>query len=244
MYEKPLNRREFLKQTSITTGITALGVQPVHAETTDPEAKVRFVEVGIEHALQSSDVSGSPPKYPIDEPVRHAVDTSNNAVYLKKSMPDEVVSLVKRGKQVVKVSGSGYHSFTTAVLGDTPTRAISTRLGEHYRQLQAMILDEEYRLPAIDVQKGPDDDVVLTVNRSKTVIPTGSERDVVLEPKDVTATFSVVTDERVSRQGVPSRKEPLRQERTTETVTVTPTVKVRNYGKMDVMDTTYTNAPL
>lgn len=244
MVKDNLRRRDFLKETGLATGIGTLGVQTVRANVQGPKNEVRYLEVGVEHNLEHPETTGSPATYPIDEPVRHAIGPDNEALHLKKSMPDEVVSRVKNAEQVVKISGNGYHSFTAAVLGATPTRTINVRLGDHYRRLEAMILEDEYQLPAIDIQHDVGDDVSISVNGSKTVVSAGDEREVTLESANVSTTFQTVTDEKLTRQGVPSRKEPLKKERTTKTIAVTPSVKVQNYGKIDLIDSTHTNAPL
>lgn len=69
-------------------------------------------------------------------------------------------------------------------------------------------------------------------------VPAGSERTFELTPQNLEAELVRMTDEKADNHDIPDRLRALKKERWTESVTVTPTLKVRNYGEVEVKDAT------
>lgn len=226
-------RRQFLKTTGAAAGLGAFtGVAKAIPDT--DLGSVHFVEVGLETDVTDvSDADASLPVFHWDFPLPHAVDAAGETIYLRERMDDEAVHLVTEQDTVVKAAE--FHSGPASLLSGV-RETVPFELGPHYRRNYVLELEDAIRLPAIEVEPQADSTVAVSGGAVSDTVSPGSEREYELDSVEATVEFSKQTDKRREGQDVPDRLLGFERKEWTETVTLKPTLKVSNFGKLSVVD--------
>jgi hypothetical protein len=184
--------------------------------------------------VRSSAAEGNYAQANIDELVRHTVDTTNDQVFLRQSVPETAVETF-RGDGAV-VSADGYQSLSDTVFG-TETESVTTATGKAYRRLETLNLGTSFQEPAAEIANR-NGDVVAKAEGRRSTVRSGEELTVTLDVRDVEAKVLETLDETVDRSDIPDYRKAKKQVEHVETTTVVPTLAIRNYGKLEVVDAT------
>lgn len=228
-----VERRDFLKSAGVT-GIGAIGINPDELTFEQTLGSSLFLEAGLTYEVRSSAAEGNYAHANIDELVRHTVDTANDRVFLRQSVPETAVETF-RGNGAV-VSAGGYQSLPDTLFG-TETESVTTATGKAYRRLETLNLGTSFQEPSVEITKRNGDTVVQVEGRQSTV-RSGEELTVTLDARDVEAKVLKILDETVDRPDIPDYRKAKKQVERVETTTVVPTLKVRSYGELEVVDAT------
>lgn len=210
MPKPELNRRRFLKTTGVV-GTSFVGIGTVNAKKDDPET-VRFVSIGVEHDVDTnrSDLL----THTVDQIKGYRIDKENDQIHIQGRPDESILETFIRNDTVVGFNG---YQPTPAELEDT-TSSIVTELGDRHRVLKEIVPAEHYSVPNISVNSA-EGNLNLLSNGRRIEVPVkkieGLERS--LPAQNVTV--------------------KLRQDGETE-VTVTPKIRVQNYGNLTVIDDT------
>lgn len=225
-------RRQFIKTTGAAAGFGSLVGAGRAAPGTDL-GTVRFVEVGLETDVPEVDEDdGALPVVHWDFPLPHAVDADLRTLYVRERIDDAAVRALERQPAVVKAAE--FAPAPATVLGGTHG-TLPYELGPHYRRNYLLELEGAVELPAVAVEPRADG-VVVSGGPVTATVPRESEEEFALDPVEVAVELSEATDERRESEAVPDRLLAFRRRRWTETVTVEPTLRVRDYGDLDVVD--------
>lgn len=226
-------RRQFLKTTGAAASLGAFtGVTKAIPDT--DLGSVHFVEVGLEADVSDvSDADASLPVFHWDFPLPHAVDAAGETLYLRERMDDEAVRLVTERDTVVKAAE--FHSGPTSLLSGA-RETVPFELGPHYRRNYVLELENAIRLSAIVVEPQADFTVGVSGRVVSDSVSPGSEHEYELDSVEATVKLSKQTDKQRESPDVPDRLLGFERKEWTETVTLEPTLKVSNFGKLSVVD--------
>lgn len=216
------------------TGVGAIGINPNELTFEQTLGSSLFLEAGLTYEVHSSATEGNYARANIDELVRHTVDTANDRVFLRQSVPETAVETF-RGDGAV-VSADGYQSLSDTVFG-SETESITTATGKAYRRLETRNLRTSFQEPAAEIANR-NGDVVVEAEGRRSTVRSGEELTVTLDVRDVEAKVLETLDETVDRPDIPDYRKAKKQVERVETMTVVPTLAIRNYGKLEVVDAT------
>lgn len=231
-----IRRRNFLRATGVTT-VSAVGIDTVSAKADSEYASVSFVEVGLSHRTSLPEVEGSFSFVHIDDVVEHDVDESEGEVRMDGTARESTKRTFDNNDHVSKFVG--YQSMPT-VIERRPTRVLTTNVGRAFRRTYGLTTALDYQRPPLDIRtrgKRSTDAIVVSSGDKKVEVDPGASESVHLRSRSVLAPVEKPTGEIVQNETIPEHKRAQRTETRLETVTVTPIVKVRNYGQLDVVET-------
>lgn len=226
-----IERRQFVK----AAGAGAIGTTVVPTVQANPGthlATTAFAEVGIETDISGiSDSEANPSVFHWDFPLPHVATDSK--LFVRETMSLAARDTVTTSSGVVKAEE--FHPASKGLFGRPKTK-LTYEHGPHYRRNYVVELVEGYRLPQLTVS--PRNDTITIAGHGRESVPVGSEQTFELPSKELEAELVRVTGEKVDNPEVPEHRRALKKEHWTEPVTVTPTLKVRNYGEVEVRDAT------
>lgn len=226
-----IERRQFVK----AAGAGALGttiLPTAQAAPGDRLGETAFAEVGMETEISGlSTADANPVVFHWDFPLPHVA--TDSTLFVRDAMSDEAREVVTTASGVVK--GEKFQPASTELYGG-PKSKLTHEHGPHYRRNYVVELEEGYDLPQLNVS--PQSGTVTISGRGRERVDAGSERTFELEPRKLEAQLVRVTDEKVDNSEIPEHLRALKKEYWTEPVTVKPTLKVRNYGTLEVRDAT------
>lgn len=229
-----IDRRKFLKSTGTVAGIGTLNVSPIRASPGTRLSTVEFVEVGMETEVSSvSDEDASLPVFHWDFPLPHAVDTQDDKLFVREPMSEAAVEALSSRPAVVKTAE--FQPAPTTLFGK-PTKTLTYEHGPHYRQNYVLELEDEYPLPSVSV--APNEETAVMSGAIDDEITAGTERQYELPSHEVEVEVTKTLDEKVDAPSIPESRRARKKDSWTETVTVTPTLKVANFGELEVVDAT------
>lgn len=226
-----IERRQFVK----AAGAGALGttVLPnVQAAPGNRLGETAFAEVGMETEIDNLSIpDANPTVFHWDFPLPHVA--TDSTLFVRDAMSDEAREVVTTASEVVK--GEKFQPASANLFG-RPKTELTYEHGPHYRRNYVVELEEGYDLPQLNVS--PRSNSVTIAGRGRERVPVGTERTFDFEPRELEAQLVRVTDEKVDNTDIPEHLRGLKKERWTEAVTVKPTLKVRNYGTLEVRNAT------
>ncbi len=219
-----INRRDLLR---MTTGVaTAPGVaNAVNTEELDGDP-VRLIEMGIEYELEGEGPFwgthvGGDPKYFLDE----------DRVVIPPSLPDEVER--RFVKEDGLVGAQDVHTLPVRLSGAGPARKLTTRLVNSRRPVERVQLNHRHSPPEVEIRDRPGN-VTAIVEGERHLVRPGDELSVQLPTETVEALVRIETDETLDVSGVPDHRVSNAVEFDHRTVGATPTVTVKDQGKLEV----------
>lgn len=229
--DRRIERRQFVK----AAGAGALGTTVFPTVRAEPGTRLgttSFAEVGMETDISGLSRSDANPSiFHWDFPLPHVA--SESTLFVREAMSDEARDMLTTKQAVVKASG--FRPASDQLFGQAE-RKLTHEHGPHYRRNYVVELEEGYDLPRLSVS--PQNGVATIRGHGRKKIPAGSERTFELQSQNLKAELVRMTDEKVDNSEVPEHRRALKKERWTETVTVTPTLKIRNYGELEIRDAT------
>lgn len=229
-------RRTFLRLAGGSTALAATGITSAaskHETLTDP---TQMIECGIEATLPEPSRQGAYRVAQWDIPARYQVDATEQRLYALRPIRDPELASLQSSNAVAR-----FRSLRPAsrVLFDTPVSRIPLTAGHNFQQNRELELAEEHSLPTVTVNDPQNDGtVVVRLRGSDWSIAPGDETEISLGEQNVTVELSRLTDELHENPAVPDHLLGQKREYWTETVTLEPTIRVRNRGPLDVYDAT------
>lgn len=231
-----MKRRTVLKSATAAASLALVG----EVGATSSYGSVNFSEVGVEHDVSLPTTTRA--KYPffhIDEfGLNRFIDQDQSTLYINERYAQGELEVLKGNRAVV--AGRDYTPLPTQIGGGSSS-GVTTKLGENFRTLEALTVEDSYDRPRFTVEERDTGTVVATEGERVNVQP-GSEDEIVLDDREVTLEVSEITDKDAEEMTVAGGEEWQKPWRKTqakrywkETVTVTPKVRIRNYGELDVV---------
>lgn len=166
------------------------------------------------------------------------VDEDESTLYINERYAEDNLKLAKQKENIV--SGMGFSALPT-MFGDCQESNLVTNITDDFRADQLLSVSEDYQMPAVSVSHRQGE-LVVKASGSRTRVSPGSEAQIPLPETEVTveAYKTVEKDpDEITVAGGEDWQEPWRKpnprEYTTKTVTITPRIVTRNYGKLDVV---------
>lgn len=228
-------RREFLQATSGAT-FGAAGLEPVSANRNGKNNSVSFVEVGLFHRTALPEVEGNFSFVHLDDSIEHKVSEDEGVLYLNKDADESTKRTFENNDHVSRFVG---YSPVPAEIDQRLTRIVTTDIGHASRRTGGLVTAEDYGNPPLSIQtpeKIETDEVVVVSGNERLEVEPGISGSVQLQSRTVRTPIKMPTGEKVQNENVPEPRRAQRIETRVETVTVTPVVKVQNYGQLDVIE--------
>lgn len=228
-------RREFLRTTS-AAGFALAGTGTATASS-DSLGRTHYTEAKFEFQVESpSENEEDLPVIDVDEAVGRAIDNEEGKLYLLEQGSQTSVETFRHSDQVIK--SEEYRPLSTNLHNSRAVRQVPLNLGQNYRTLRALKLSEDYRLPSVSLSL---DGETLSANVSgtKTSVAPGEESQSSLSPVQLPVELVSHSEELVDNQSIPEYQRARKREAQSTTVRATPTLKIRNYGQLDVVDFTH-----
>lgn len=226
------NRRDLLKSASAALAAGTFGVGTTAARSS-PLTTVTLVEADVTYEI--SDDLGEKESYPViaaDYPRLHRVDERRQQLHLSQFTSREDVSRLKRKSVVSKAIGF-------RKLGDSlatnRTRMLPATLSIDYRPTEELLLSRPFVTPGVALSRRPDG-ITVETSRNRMQVGPGEEIKHTLPSETATVTVTSSTDHQASGpENVDDWRLGTKKRRREESVTLVPTVNVRNRGQLDVV---------
>lgn len=228
-----LNRRRFLQTTTVAAGFGSLTVGTVSGKESASLGDVHFVETGIEYNADIPQSDGYiVPTFEDDELRGYSIDSEEKRLELNQFATPNVRTAFRQNNTVLK--SERYRPFSAQDSGTNNVYSLTTKLTSDYRSVESLSVAQEYRHPIVNVSPRNNEVDVSVSGKRKTVTPEHEEQ-IHLQGR----TVEVVAERQVDKDasGIPpeSRADTFWEE-FSKAITVKPTVKVRNWGTLDVFD--------
>lgn len=238
-----VNRRKFLQATGAVGAISSAGV--VNVKALSPEdgqslGYVQFTEVGVTYDVETDIGSNwELPVQTVDDLVGHNIDKTEGVLYLNKFASDEDITTFKQHDRVMRTDD---YFALPASIDTTSQRHLVTGRSRRNRVVESLRLETPYQTPQITAQlRGQR----VAVQAGKKTIETapGTTKTTELPSHSVQSTVIQPTDERADALDVPESRQPLKYLKESRILTVTPTVSVKHFGSLEVVDVSEQTTP-
>ncbi|USZ68630.1 twin-arginine translocation signal domain-containing protein [Halorussus salilacus] len=230
-----IDRRKFLKAAGATAAMGAAGVVPVEAKPGTSLGPTHFVEAAFEVELPAlDDPRASYPVMHFETPLDRTVSPDGEQLFLTKPAPESAIETIKQNEGVVRAQQ--FHPLSDG-LGGGKVNKIPTNLLEHYRRGYFFEPEDAIEVPSVEFERNGNVISPSGKNVSGTINP-GSEGTFELGSQDVSVELRKSTDDLVENPDVPEKYRATKTERWTETVRITPKLRIRNYGQVTAIDAT------
>lgn len=231
-----VGRRRFIQATGTAAGIGAIstGAYSVGAKSTNQ--RVWFVEAGYEHEL-SGRKTADLDRVHIDEFIPHEIKNSSK-IKIRNYSPQAVMNKINNWSNMIRLGSApdGYNSFPIGEMSLPSSRILTTVLDDSYRSIYGVEVAKPYSPPNIAL-KTAGKSVDLFSEGIQERIPRGEERSFTLSSQEVDVLSSVKTGKtKTSDQKGEKQEEVQIEELTQQQVKATPSLIIRNYGKLEVVE--------
>lgn len=223
-----MKRRRVLQHSA---GIGLLGVSNVQKTDFSTQNSARLVEIGFDHDVDlpseqlrkaSIQFAAEPPEYQL----------AGDDLLVTGFASDSVKKSLTTGENLVDFDS--VHAAPTGELEADGGFNLVTRRNDGLQPVSGVSTAESYAPPSVETEFSPGKVTVTTAGESVTVA-NESARTLELPSTEVEVKWREKTGERVSKARSPEGKETVsKYEAVTATATVTPVLKVRNDGVLNV----------
>lgn len=225
-----VDRRSLLRSTS-AVGLTLGGLsQTASAQESLTGKSVRFSELKLTYDVSLQEVEGLHyPTWTVDDTSQsHLVDHGQSKLYLNDNRNREI----DIPNREAVVANEGYFSPPTKFGGSSPAM-ITTEIHSDFRAKSALsIKDNGYTHPEVSVRSNTGG-LSIAAEKQEATVSEGREEALVLPDREITVEAFEFADEEPPQRTDNLRAAPLRNYRDVQ-VTVTPIVRVRNHGNIDI----------
>jgi hypothetical protein len=230
--DNTFKRRKFLG----ATGALAFGSNRINDKFRSEDNKygeIQFIEIGKVNEVDLPDVNGTFQYSTIDDRIYHRVDPSDGQLYIEEATDESVKDLFATEEKVLKFVD--YFGIPTSAQQDS-IRNVVIGLGRAYRRTGALVTSNPYRRPPVRVEPKEDMSIRILIEGEEAIVEAKSNETIVLAPRSVKLPFVRQLDEKVRNEDIPEHKRANKQVKDETTVTVVPSLYVRNYGELDVIE--------
>lgn len=226
-----------LKTTGAAAGSGLFVRNSVSASADESEEKIgtaTFVEVGLEH-------EGVP-----DRPTNHIDWFSQYMLQHNEGRLDLLFvddSTVERfRRQNVIIRGQTLDSVPATAIESDPTKDLQVHLNQRLRQWKSVPLARQYSPPAARLIETKDRTVGLEFGTTQATVPPNTEKAISAPPREVLLRDTVpFENEETEHDGEANETSEPNSSTTYQTgshtvITVTPIVRCRNHGELDIFD--------
>lgn len=224
MTENTLTRRRALKLTGLASGVGLAGL----ATGKQTGNELRLVEAEIEYELPNG------PSYHLfhhDSSAPYHVDESRSVLKITELTPNALREKLSGDKPLVRDQDS--ESVGGAQLGNEQIKQLPLAFSTRSRLAETVSLSEPVSLPSLKIRADQAKAKIETPSGTKEISP-GNTLETELSSHEVVVNTITVKDEKTNDPSIPPHRRGLKEEYGTVSVTATPTLRVRDYGKMAV----------
>lgn len=226
MSEDTLTRRKALKLTGLASGVGLAGL----ATGKQTGNELRLVEAEIEYELPDGP---SYHRFHHDSPAPYRVDEDQGVVEITELTSGALREKLSGEKPLVRDQNS--ENVGAAQLGNKQIKRLPLAFSTRSRLAETVSLAEPVSLPSVRVRPGQAKARIETPAGTKEISP-GNALETKLPSHEVVANTITVLDEKSTDSSIPAHRRGLKEEYGTTTVTATPTLRVRDYGKVAVKE--------
>lgn len=210
--DREFRRRDFLKTATAATGVSAFGIQSVHAKSHPTLGPVNFVQTSVVHDVVDDHEDLISVEH--DDVPEHVIDERAGVLQLTRFAGKQTKSTLEASEEVV-FQGQGYQSLPSENLATQSSGRVTTELSTDFRTINFVPTTGQYTPEefAIRTQNG---DVEISSSAGRFTVSPGNEESITL---DTETTRGKVYGDSNARE-----------------ITLIPHIKVRNYGQLDVVE--------
>lgn len=231
----PINRRNFLQKTGAMSAAGLIGVGTVDAASATERGTVTFAEAELSH-----DVAFPTPEaeeysvFNVEDLAEHVVDPQQNLVSYNRFTTRATARLLASNPAAVWYDT--YRALPTNAVESSRTQYAPTRLLDHPRATHGVLLAKPYLPPRFDVQTRGETVSVRVGSETVDVAP-GEQVTHDLPAQELTVRAFEPSSETVAETAPGESGDASGTLDVSErTVTATPTLEVRNYGELTVVE--------
>jgi hypothetical protein len=224
MTENTLTRRKALRLTGLASGVGLAGL----ATGKQTENELRLIETEIEYQLPDG---SSYHRFHHDSAAPYHVDEEQGVVKTTELTPDALREKLSGDKPLVRDQDS--ENVGAAQFGNKQIEQLPLAFATRSRLAETVSLSEPVSLPSVRVRPGQSKAKIETPVGTKEISP-GNTVETKLPSQEVVANTITVLDEKATDSSIPPHRRGLKEEYGTVSVTATPSLRVRDYGKLSV----------
>jgi hypothetical protein len=224
MTENTLTRRKALKLTGLASGVGLAGL----ATGKQTENELRLIETEIKYQLPDGP---SYHRFHHDSAAPYHIDEEQAVVKITELTPDVLRGKLTGDKPLVRNQDS--EKVEAAQLGSKQIKRLSLAFATRSRLAETVSLSEPISLPSVRVRPRQAKAKVETPAGTQEISP-GNTLETELPSHEVVVDTITVKDEQTDDSSIPPHRRGLKEEYGTVSVTATPTLRVRDYGRMAV----------
>ena len=226
-------RRHFLKAASVlgTTGPFLSGIVSADQE---GENSIRLIEVGMDCSLPP--IQNANTRYQIhhwENPPSYLVDRTESAIGVYKEASSSARRKLLEGSQAINAKTL---SSAPMLLFNRSVNTLQINPGVNLNATHNLQLDRNQQLPSVSVQPERQNTKVEVVD-SVTTVESGSLERVEL-PEQTLAVKTISFGDPIENPDIPPHLRGLEIEKSSQMITLNPTLLVRDRGHVDVFDRT------
>lgn len=226
MIDNTLTRRKALKLTGLASGVGLAGL----ATGKQTGNELRLIEAEIEYELPDG------PSYHLfhhDSPAPYHVDKERGIIEITELTSKALREKLSGDKSLVRDQDS--ENVGGAQLGNKQIKRLPLAFSTRSRLAKTAPLSEPVSLPSIRVRPGQAKAKIETPVGTKEISP-GNTLETKLPSNEVVANTITILDEKTTDSSIPAHRRGPKEEYGTVRVTATPTLRVRDYGRVTVKE--------